>query len=64
MMMQMLGSFAEYERAMVRERTQAGLREANARLIDDFLDPYFNLPAIREVVLIEEALRRTEPEPG
>ena len=31
MMMQMLGSFAEYERAMVRERTQAGLREANAR---------------------------------
>ena len=29
MLMQMLGSFAEYERAMVRERTQAGLREAN-----------------------------------
>ena len=30
-MMQMPGSFAEYERVMVRERTQAGLREANAQ---------------------------------
>src|SRR3982750_3802989 len=28
MMMQMLGSFAEFERAMVRERTRAGLRAA------------------------------------
>jgi DNA invertase Pin-like site-specific DNA recombinase len=28
MMMQMLGSFAEFERAMVRERTRAGLRTA------------------------------------
>ena len=28
MMMQMLGAFAEFERAMVRERTQAGLRSA------------------------------------
>ena len=31
MMMQMLGAFAEFERAMVRERTQAGLRSARAR---------------------------------
>ncbi|MGB3927739.1 recombinase family protein [Sphingobium olei] len=31
MMMQMLGSFAEFERAMVRERTQAGLRSARAQ---------------------------------
>jgi DNA invertase Pin-like site-specific DNA recombinase len=30
MMMQMLGAFAEYERAMVKERTQAGLRAARA----------------------------------
>jgi len=30
MMMQMLGAFAEYERAMVKERTQAGLRAASA----------------------------------
>lgn len=30
MMMQMLGSFAEFERAMVRERTQAGLKNARA----------------------------------
>ncbi len=30
MMMQMIGSFAEYERAMVRERTQAGVDRARA----------------------------------
>ena len=29
-MMQMLGAFAEYERAMVKEWTQAGLRAASA----------------------------------
>jgi DNA invertase Pin-like site-specific DNA recombinase len=28
MMMQMVGSFAEFERAMIRERTQAGLEAA------------------------------------
>lgn len=31
MMMHMLGSFAEFEREMVRERTQAGLRSARAQ---------------------------------
>ena len=31
MMMQMLGAVAEFERAMVRERTQAGLRSARAQ---------------------------------
>jgi DNA invertase Pin-like site-specific DNA recombinase len=31
MMMQMLGALAEFERAMVRERTQAGLRSARAQ---------------------------------
>jgi DNA invertase Pin-like site-specific DNA recombinase len=31
MMMQMLGSFAEYEREMVRERTRAGLQAARAQ---------------------------------
>jgi DNA invertase Pin-like site-specific DNA recombinase len=30
MLMQMLGSFAEYERAMVKERTAAGLAAARA----------------------------------
>jgi DNA invertase Pin-like site-specific DNA recombinase len=30
MMMQMVGSFAEFERAMIRERTGAGLAEARA----------------------------------
>ncbi len=31
MMMQMLGAFAEFELAMIRERTRAGLRAAMAR---------------------------------
>ena len=31
MMMQMLGAFAEYEREMVKERTQAGLIAARAQ---------------------------------
>lgn len=30
LLMQMLGSFAEFEREMIRERTRAGLREARA----------------------------------
>lgn len=30
MMMQMVGSFAEFERAMIRERTSAGLAQAHA----------------------------------
>ncbi len=30
MMMQMVGSFAEFERAMIRERTSAGLAAARA----------------------------------
>jgi DNA invertase Pin-like site-specific DNA recombinase len=31
MLMQMVGSFAEFERAMIRERTQAGLAVARAQ---------------------------------
>jgi DNA invertase Pin-like site-specific DNA recombinase len=31
MMMQMVGTFAEFERAMIRERTRAGLESARAR---------------------------------
>ena len=31
MMMQMLGAFAEFERAMIRERTRAGLQAARAQ---------------------------------
>src|SRR6267378_4698504 len=31
MMMQMVGAFAEFERAMIRERTQAGLAVARAQ---------------------------------
>src|SRR6202161_4295111 len=37
MMMQMVGAFAEFERAMIRERTSAGLAAARAegRIADD-----------------------------
>ena len=31
MMMQMLGAFAEFERAMIRERTRSGLASARAK---------------------------------
>ncbi len=31
MLMQMVGSFAEFERAMIRERTHSGLRAARER---------------------------------
>lgn len=31
MMMQMVGSFAEFERAMIRERTKAGLDQARSK---------------------------------
>ena len=31
MLMQMLGSFAEFERALIRARTRAGVREARAK---------------------------------
>jgi DNA invertase Pin-like site-specific DNA recombinase len=31
MMMHLLGSFAEFERAMIRERTKAGLARARAK---------------------------------
>jgi hypothetical protein len=33
MMMQMVGSFAEFERAMIGERTSAGLAAARARVV-------------------------------
>jgi len=32
MMMQMVGSFAEFERAMIRERTSAGLAQARLEM--------------------------------
>jgi DNA invertase Pin-like site-specific DNA recombinase len=49
-MMQMLGSFAEYERAMVLERTQAGLREANAQGRHGGRKPRFSSPQRTEIL--------------
>src|SRR3546814_18303526 len=40
MMMQMVGSFAEFERAMIRERTSAGLAQARAEGLIGVLRPH------------------------
>jgi DNA invertase Pin-like site-specific DNA recombinase len=39
MMMQMFGSFAEFERSMVRERTRAGLAAARDRGVKGVAQP-------------------------
>ena len=53
MMMQMLGSFAEFERSMVRERTRAGLVAARDRGVKVSrpakLNPYQQQEIIRTV---------------
>jgi DNA invertase Pin-like site-specific DNA recombinase len=53
MMMQMLGSFAEFERSMVRERTRAGLAAARDRGVKvgrpDKLSPHQHEEIIRTV---------------
>lgn len=49
MMMQMVGSFAEYERAMIRERTSAGLAAARAEGRGDGRRPKLNEAKRREI---------------
>ncbi|WP_392712668.1 recombinase family protein [Rhizobium ruizarguesonis] len=50
MMMHMLGSFAEFEREMVRERTQAGLRAARAQGRGGGRQPKLTKPQQAEVI--------------
>ena len=57
MMMQMLGAFAEFERAMVRERTQAGLRSARAQGRHDGRQPKLSPQQQTEVLAMLNAGR-------
>lgn len=57
MMMQMLGSFAEFERAMVRERTQAGLSTARAQGRRGGRRPKFTHEQRAEILAMLEAGR-------
>src|SRR6201996_2120155 len=57
MMMQMLGAFAEYEREMVKERTQAGLRAARAQGRHGGRRPKFNQAQRAEILFMLAAGR-------
>src|SRR3546814_19642379 len=59
MMMQMLGSFAEFERAVVRERTQAGLRSARAQGRSGGRQPKLSPQQQAEVITMLTAGRST-----
>jgi DNA invertase Pin-like site-specific DNA recombinase len=50
MMTQMLGAFAEFERAMIRERTRSGLRHAREQGRRSGRKPKLTRPQMREVI--------------
>jgi DNA invertase Pin-like site-specific DNA recombinase len=58
MMMQMLGAFAEFERAMVRERTRAGLNSAREQGRVGGRRPKFNDEQRAEIIDMLEAGRK------
>lgn len=58
MMMQMLGAFAEFERAMVRERTRAGLSSAREQGRVGGRRPKFNDEQRAEIIDMIEAGRK------
>lgn len=62
MVMQMLGAFAEFERAMIRERTKAGLQEARAKGRKPGRKP--RLTAVQEREIVEAVIsgRKTAAE--
>ena len=62
MMMQMLGAFAEFERAMVRERTRAGLAAAAAQGRNGGRRPKLSKAQRAEVVEMVNTGRRTGAE--
>jgi DNA invertase Pin-like site-specific DNA recombinase len=64
MMMQMLGAFAEFERAMVRERTQAGLQAARSRGRKGGRRPKLTPEQKAEILDMLEAGRKTAAEIG
>jgi DNA invertase Pin-like site-specific DNA recombinase len=62
MMMQMLGSFAEFEREMIRERTRAGLREARAKGSVPGRKPKVTAEQRKEIVEAVSSGRKTAAE--
>ena len=62
MMMQMLGSFAEFEREMTRERTRAGLREARTLGRVPGRKPKITAEQRKEIVEAVSSGRRTAAE--
>ena len=62
MMMQMLGSFAEFEREMIRERTRAGLREARTKGRIPGRKPKITVEQRKEIVAAVISGRKTAAE--
>jgi DNA invertase Pin-like site-specific DNA recombinase len=62
MLMQMLGSFAEFEREMIRERTRAGLHEARAQGRVPGRKPKITAEQKREIVDAVSSGRKTPAE--
>src|SRR5580693_4493310 len=62
MMMQMLGSFAEFEREMIRERTRAGLREARTKGRVPGRKPKITAEQKKEIVEAVSSGRKTPAE--
>ena len=62
MLMQMLGSFAEFERAMIRERTRAGLREARTKGRVPGRKPKITADQKKEIVEAVSSGRKTSAE--
>jgi DNA invertase Pin-like site-specific DNA recombinase len=62
MLMQMVGSFAEFERAMIRERTRAGLAAARTQGRIGGRRPKLRAPQKAEIVEMVASGRRTAAE--
>jgi DNA invertase Pin-like site-specific DNA recombinase len=62
MLMQMVGSFAEFERAMIRERTQAGLVATRARGRIGGCRPVLGPVQQAEIVAMVTSGRKTQAE--
>src|SRR6201997_4815525 len=62
MMMHMLGSFAEFEREMIRERTRAGLREARTKGRVPGRKPRITAEQRKEIVEAVSSGRKTSAE--
>lgn len=62
MMMQMVGSFAEFERAMIRERTKAGLEQARSEGRVGGRKPKLSAQQVAEIRDAVQSGRRTAAE--